>query len=238
MNSKLRWTIGLGLAAVLLAFAVWRVALGSPAWLALLRLYKDHAFLHERLRALGWLAPVAFILIQAAQVVIAPIPGEVTGFLGGYLFGLTPGFVYSMVGLALGTMAAFGIGRWLGAPVVARYVRAEIVERFGFIIEAEGAILAFVIYLTPGFPKDIVSYLFGMSPMPAWIFGLVSTLGRVPGTWVLTTQGARTATGQYVELALLTALVAAIAIPLCYYRHQILNRVRRSARTGRGRRAP
>ena len=238
MNVKVRWRIGVGLAILLLAVAIWRVALDSPAWLPLLRLYKDHAFLHERLQALGWLAPVAFILIQALQVIVSPIPGEATGFLGGYLFGLTLGFVYSTVGLALGTMAAFWIGRWVGAPLLARYVPGHVVERFGFIFEAEGAVLAFVIYVIPGFPKDIVSYLFGMSPMPAWIFALVSTLGRMPGTWVLSAQGARTATGQWVELALLTALVAAVAIPLCYYRHRILTRVRRAPGTGTGRPLP
>ena len=238
LNSKLRWAVALSLVALLLAFAVWRVALGAPAWLALLRLYTDHGFLHEQLRALGWLAPVAFILIQAAQVVISPIPGEATGFLGGYLFGLTLGLVYSMIGLALGTMAAFGVGRWLGAPLVARYVPPRVIERFGFLLEAEGAVLAFVIYLIPGFPKDIVSYLFGMSPMPAWIFLVVSTLGRMPGTWVLSAQGARTATGQYVQLALLIALTAAVAIPLYYYRHTILTRLRRPAGPGKGRPSP
>ena len=227
MSTRIRWAIGLGLGAVLLPFAIWRVVLGAPAFLALLRLYKDHVYLHERLQALGWLAPAAFILLQALQVVISPIPGEATGFLGGYLFGLTPGFVYSSVGLALGTMTAFAIGRWLGAPVMSRYVPDHVVERFGFIIEAEGAILAFIVYLIPGFPKDIVSYLFGMSPMPARLFLLVSTVGRMPGTWVLSAQGARTATGQYVEAALVTALAAAVAIPLYYYRHRILNRLRR-----------
>ena len=234
MSARVRWGIGLGLGTMLLAFAVWRVALGAPAFLAVLRLYTDHAFLHERLKALGWFAPAAFILLQALQVVISPIPGEATGFLGGYLFGLTLGFVYSMVGLVLGTMAAFWIGRWLGAPVVARYVPRHVVDRFGFLIEAEGAILAFVIFAIPGFPKDIVSYLFGMSPMPARVFLLVSTLGRVPGTWVLSAQGARTATGQYVEVALFSALAAAVALPLYYYRHRILDRLRRPASSPKG----
>ena len=204
VSGRLRWPLGLSLATLLLAVAVWRVALGAPAWLAPLRLYTDHAFLHERLRALGWLGPVAFILIQAGQVVISPIPGEAR------------------------TMAAFGVGRWLGAAVVARYVSAQVIERFGFLLEAEGAVLTFVLYLIPGFPKDIVSYLLGMSPMPSWIFRVVSTLGRIPGTWILSAQGAGTATGQYIQLALLTALTAAVAIPLYYYRHAILDRIRRS----------
>lgn len=230
LTKPIRWTIGVGL-AVLLVLALWRLALDSATFHHLLRLYKDPALLQAQLRAWGWLAPVIFVFIQALQVVISPIPGEATGFLGGYLFGLTLGFIYSTVGLTMGTMAAFWVGRWLGGAFVRRYIADHIWERLGFIVEAEGAILAFIIYLIPGFPKDIVAYLFGISPMPIWVFAIVSTLGRMPGTWVLSAQGGRTATGQYFQLALISALVAAVAIPLYYYRHQILNLIRRGSRT-------
>ena len=230
-SRKVPSAIALALLVILLAFTVWRALLDSPMSHLLHRLYRDPVFLPETLQAWGWLAPIIFILIQALQVIISPIPGEATGILGGYLFGLTLGFIYSTVGLTIGTMVAFWIGRWLGGSFVRRYIADHIWERLGFVVEAEGAILAFVIYLIPGFPKDIVSYLFGISPMPTWVFALVSTLGRVPGTWVLSAQGGRTATGQYRQVALITALTAAVAIPLYYYRHQILSLIRRGSRT-------
>lgn len=227
VGNKLRWVIGLGLLATLLAITIWRVFLNSPAYLFALRLYKDPVYLHETLSGWGWLAPAVFIVIQALQVILSPVPGEATGILGGYLFGLAMGFVYSTAGLTVGTMAAFWIGRWLRAPFLRRYVGDDIWKRLGFIVEAEGAILAFVIYLIPGFPKDIISYLFGISPMPAWVFAVVSTLGRMPGTWVLSAQGSKTAAGEHVQVALLTALAAAAAIPLYYYRHRIVAWIRR-----------
>ncbi len=40
------------------------------------------------LKSFGSAAPLVFIFIQSFQVVFAPIPGEATGFLGGYLFGI------------------------------------------------------------------------------------------------------------------------------------------------------
>lgn len=231
VKHKLRWIIGLGLLLVLLAFTIWRVHPGTPVFDFLFHLYKDPVFLRETLQAWGLLAPLVFVLIQALQVILSPIPGEATGILGGFLFGLALGFVYSTIGLTIGTMLAFWIGRWVGAPFVRRMVSAHVWKRMGFIVEAEGAILCFIIYLIPGFPKDIVSYLFGISPMPTWVFVLVSTLGRMPGTWVLSAQGAKTAAGQYIQVALLSALAAAIAIPLYYYRHRILSRIRHSSET-------
>ena len=94
-------------------------------------------------------------------------------------------------------------------------------------MEAEGAILCFILYLIPGLPKDIVCYLFGISPMPLWVFALVSGLGRMPGTWILSAQGAHTAAGQYIHAVLITAIAVAVALPLYYYRHRIVAWVQR-----------
>jgi uncharacterized membrane protein YdjX (TVP38/TMEM64 family) len=143
------------------------------------------------------------------------------------VFGQWVGFGYSMVGLTVGSLFAFVVGRWLGTAFVQRVVSPDVWHRLGFIVEAEGAILCFVLYLIPGFPKDMLCYLFGLSPMPFGVFAVTSTLGRIPGTWVLSAQGAKTASGQYVEIALLAAGVAALALPLYAYRHRILAGFRR-----------
>jgi len=204
------------------AYCAWLVLTDAPAYQFLVRLYVDKRFLKRTLREWGILGPVIFIGLQALQVIIAPIPGEVTGILGGYLFGEWIGLLYSTIGLTLGSVAAFGVGRWLGARYVQKLVSADIWQKMGFIVEAEGAILCFIIFLIPGLPKDMVCYLFGLSPMPFWVFAVVSTLGRIPGTWVLSAQGAHTAAGDYLQVILLTAVVVAVALPLYDYRNRVL----------------
>ena len=226
--ARYRWVIAGGLTAFIVGACVWLVATDAPAYQFFVRLYVDKRFLKETLREWGILAPVIFITLQALQVVIAPIPGEVTGILGGFLFGQWMGLIYSTIGLTLGSVAAFGVGRWLGARYVRTLVSQETWDKMGFIVEAEGAILCFIIFLIPGLPKDMVCYLFGMSPMPLWVFTLVSTLGRIPGTWVLSAQGAHTAAGNYLEVILLTALVLAVALPLYLYRTRIITAFRGS----------
>ncbi|HET8578206.1 MAG TPA: TVP38/TMEM64 family protein, partial [Methylomirabilota bacterium] len=220
--SRYRWAIGLGIVGLFLAYGLWLVYTDAPSYRFLVRLYVDPHFLKKNLREWGVLAPVVFIVLQALQVIISPIPGEATGFLGGYLFGERLGLFYSTIGLTIGSLGAFGIGRWIGAHYVKSLVSQETWARMGFIVEAEGAILCFIIYLIPGLPKDMVCYLFGISPMPLWVFAAVSTLGRIPGTWVLSAQGAHTAAGKYVQVILLTAIAIAIALPLYYYRHRIV----------------
>lgn len=226
-----RWIIAGGLTALAVGACAWLVVSDAPLYRLVVRLYLDKHFLKQTLREWGILAPVLFIVLQALQVVISPVPGEATGFLGGYLFGEALGLVYSTIGLTLGSVAAFAIGRSLGAHYVRNLIKKETWDKLGFIVEAEGAILCFMIYLIPGLPKDVVCYLFGISPMPMWVFALVSGLGRIPGTWVLSAQGAHTATGNYVYVIVITAVVVAVALPLYYYRHRIVAWVQGRSRT-------
>jgi uncharacterized membrane protein YdjX (TVP38/TMEM64 family) len=142
-------------------------------------------FIHEH-RAYSALI---FIGLQALQVVAAPVPGEVTGFVGGYLFGNFWGIVYSTIGLAIGSWTAFLIARMLGRHLVEVFVNAEIIKRYDYVMKHKGLFLAFVMFLIPGFPKDILCYLLGLGHMGQRDFLLVSTSGRLLGTTLLTVGG-------------------------------------------------
>src|SRR5437879_3871139 len=220
---KACWIIGGAIVAALVAACGWLVLTDAPAYQFLVRLYLDKRFLRLTLREWGLLAPVIFIGMQALQVIIAPIPGDLTGILGGYLFGEWVGLVYSSVGLTVGSVAAFAVGRWLGAHYVQRLVSPDIWRKLGFIVEAEGTILCFVIFLIPGLPKDMTCYLFGLSPMPFWVFALASPLVRVPGTWLLSAQGARAEAGDYLQVILLTAGAVAVSLPLSLHPSRVVD---------------
>src|SRR5262245_55167461 len=227
MTRRAQWLVGataLALVLGLVAVSLYIRFGHNPAVHRLLRVYTDPMHFRAALRRWGVLAPIVFMGIQALQVLIAPIPGELTGFLGGLVFGQWWGLLYSTIGLTAGSLFAFGIGRWLGVAFVQRLVSPAIWARLGFVVETEGALLCFLLYLIPGLPKDILCYLFGLSPMPFWVFALASTLGRFPGTWVLSAQGAKTATGHYVEVALILGIVLALGLPLYAARHWIVAR--------------
>src|SRR5256886_6664259 len=221
MTDRGRWAIAASVLIVTLAVVIWFATTDSPLLKWLMRLYEDKHLLKETVRSWGWLAPLVFIAIQALQVIISPIPGEITGPVGGALFGTLWGVVYSTIGLTAGTLFCFWLGRVYGEPLVRPWLSEHHWNRVSFILEAEGAIFCFIIYLIPGFPKDIVSYLFGISPIPFWVFAVVSTLGRLPGTWVSSYVGAHVVEHQFIYVFALLALVAAVSLPLYYYRREI-----------------
>ena len=219
------WALVSGILALLLIIVVWLVIVEAPIVTFVMRLYRDKQFLKDTVASWGWMAPLVFILIQMLQVVIAPIPGEVTGPVGGALFGTTWGLIYSTIGLTIGTLICFMLGRAWGEPLVRPWLSDHHWNRMSFIIEAEGAILCFILYLIPGFPKDIISYLFGISPMPFWLFAAVSTVGRIPGTWVSSYFGAHVGEQEYIYAAVFIAIIAAGCLPVWYYRDRLLKRL-------------
>ena len=101
-------------------------------------------------------AATIFIGLQILQVVAAPLPGEVTGFAGGILFGPLWGVVYSTLGLTIGSWLAFMLARWLGRPIVERLVSRATIVRYDYVMKHKGLLLAFLLFLIPGFPKDIL----------------------------------------------------------------------------------
>jgi uncharacterized membrane protein YdjX (TVP38/TMEM64 family) len=234
-NGTRAWAVVTIVLAVLLVVGTYLVAFDAPLVTFLVRLYRDKHFLKATVRSWGWLAPVGFVAIQALQVIISPFPGEVTGPVGGALFGTTWGLIYSTVGLTIGTLLCFWMGRMWGEPLVRPFLSDRNWHRLNFIIEAEGAIICLILYLIPGFPKDIISYLFGISPMPFWLFAAVSTLGRLPGTWISSYFGANVGEQHYIWALVFIALMAAICLPIYYYRDRILAGLRlRARRRGKG----
>jgi uncharacterized membrane protein YdjX (TVP38/TMEM64 family) len=192
-----------------------------------LALLEDREKVKALLKAAGPLAPLIFIGAQALQVVLAPFPGEATGFIGGYLFGVPLGMLYSTIGLTLGSMLAFSLGRLLEHKFVERVVSRETLERFDFLMERQGALIAFFLFVVPGFPKDYLCFILGLSLMSWKLFLLLSTVGRLPGTLMLTLQGAKVYEGDYLFTGVLIALCLALAGTLYYFREPLYSWLRR-----------
>jgi uncharacterized membrane protein YdjX (TVP38/TMEM64 family) len=188
----------------------------------LARFYSNRKEVKAFLNSFGPYAPIPFIVLQALQVVFAPVPGEATGFLGGYVFGTWLGFLYSTIGLTLGSAAAFGLGRWLGSHVVRRLISDAVYHKFDFVARTGGELVALVFFLIPGFPKDYLCLLLGVSPMPFGIFLIITTFGRMPGTWLLSIQGAKVRGAHYLEFVIFLALAAAAVLIAYNYREAIL----------------
>ena len=136
-----------------------------------------------------YLGPILFIVFQALQVIIAPIPGEATGFLAGFFFGAFRGCLISTTGIIIGSSIAFYIGRFFKKRILNKYEDSSSYLKIKKIFKKYGITGTFFLYLFPGFPKDVLNYLLGLMPISFKAFIFVCTLGRIPGTYALSLQG-------------------------------------------------
>lgn len=165
---------------------------------------------------------IIFILLQIVQVVAAPIPGEFTGLIGGYLYGPFWGTVYSTIGLTLGSWLAFILARFFGMPLLEKVVKPQTVEKFDHFMEHQGILVFFLFFLIPGFPKDYLCYIMGVSRIPVWTFIAISAAGRLFGTMMLSITGSVARNEQYFLLAIIVAVGAVIFILAYYYHDKLL----------------
>ena len=222
LHSKLNWAVGLSFLGGLLAVILYRY--NSLLWIkTVYGLFQDPCKLKGVLTSFGGYSPLLFIFLQILQVIVAPIPGEAIEFLGGYLFGLKAGLLYSMIGVVLGSWLAFSLARIFEKRVVEKFVSPELRKKFDYLIGHEGVMLSFILFLIPGFPKDTLCYILGLTPMSLGIFLIISTIGRIPGVLIATLQGAKAFEQQYKTLLILLG-VSALMILLFYIYHDNIHR--------------
>jgi uncharacterized membrane protein YdjX (TVP38/TMEM64 family) len=200
------------------------------SWLA------DREQMERWVAASGRGAPAAFMALQILQVILAPVPGEATGFIGGYLFGAFKGFIYSSLALAIGSWINFTIGRYLGKRFVRRWIPAGTLARFDRLVKRQGVIALFILFLFPGFPKDYLCLFLGITKLPLNIFLLMASIGRMPGTLMLSLQGEFLFKENYLSVSVVFAVTVLAAVVAIKYREAVYGWVeKRNRKSSNGR---
>jgi uncharacterized membrane protein YdjX (TVP38/TMEM64 family) len=225
---KLMWILIMCILAGLCFLFIYHYS--TTVWNGAVKSYyilNDHRRLKETIVSFGPYSPLAFILLQVLQVVVAPIPGGPVGFLGGYLFGVQAGFIYSMIGLTIGSLIAFRIAGLFKKRLVKKFVSSKKLKKFDYLIGHEGVILSFFLFLIPGFPKDALCYILGMTPLGLFFFLVISTIGRIPGTLIATLQGANAFNQHYIIFLSILGISALISLVFFVYGEEIHNLIKK-----------
>lgn len=173
----------------------------------------DPQEVREFVRGFGILGPLAIVGLQAGQVVLAPVPGQVLALVAGYLFGPWWGTLYNMIGITIGSTIAFWLSRRYGRPYVENMVHEEVLERFDAISERNARSALFVIFLFPGLPDDIICFAGGLTSIPLWQLIVIAVLGRLPAFFLVNVVGSLLGTEEFASaLVLGIALLAATVL--------------------------
>ena len=139
----------------------------------------------EQMRAFvesfGATAPIIFFLLQTLQIVAAPIPGNVTALVGGALFGFWKSFLITVAALAAGSSIAFLLVRLYGRPLVERFVKPAVIDKYLDGGSKKYSLYLFLLFMIPFFPDDALCFIAGLTGISYKTFILIVIIARPPG---------------------------------------------------------
>ncbi len=126
--------------------------------------------LRNYITSFGSFAVILFILIQFLQVVILPIPSFITVGAGVIMFGAFWGAVYSVIGIILGSLLAFFLGRVFGKKLACWLVGKKTLDKGLKVIEGKDKIILTFMFLFPFFPDDALCFIAGVTSISSTFF--------------------------------------------------------------------
>lgn len=185
----------------------------------------------ELITSQGPLGVLILLGMQLLQIIVAFIPGEVVQIAAGMMYGPLWGSVVILVGCVLSSMVVYELVHKLGAPFVRSMVGEKQLLKFRqFELSGKFGVTVFILFLIPGFPKDVLTYIVPLSDMNLRTFLLLSTIGRTPGVIISTYAAAGLADGNIVTSAIIFVVAALIAIIVLLLRNRIIDAISRHSK--------
>ena len=167
----------------------------------------------RKVGVLGWLAMFG---VQMLQVVIAFIPGEPVELIAGALYGAAGWLALCTLGCVTASALIFLLSKRLGKSVLDSLFGAEKVKDWKWLYDSRRMeLVTFILFLIPGTPKDMLTYVVGVTNMRVGKFLLISSLARIPSVLSSTMIGSSLRQGNWVltlVVFIITAVVGVVGI--------------------------
>lgn len=160
--------IGLGLS---IALTIYLINLG---------VFKDLNALRGLVGDSIILGPVIFIFIQILQVVIPIIPGGISTAAGVLIFGPYAGFIYNYVGICIGSIIIFLLGRRYGKPFILSMISDKTYNKYIGWLDNQNRfekLFALAIFL-PVAPDDALCLMAGLTNISVKRYTLIILIAK------------------------------------------------------------
>ena len=173
---------------LLFSCAIIGLIIGLAAWgyfaLGLNKLTQEE--LQDYIAKTGAVAPLVYIAICFLQVTFIPLPATVVIVPGSFLFGPWLAFLYSYIGVILGSLFAFLLGKIIGRPFI-NWIAGdkETVDSYLLRMKGKERVVLFLMFLFPFFPDDLLCSVAGILPISwLWFFNvqLLTRISSIAGT--------------------------------------------------------
>lgn len=159
------------------------------------------------LLSLGPWGPLAQIALLGGVLTVPVVPATIFQIAGGWAFGKMLGFVYTMIGDALGACIGFWIARRWGDRVLHRWLSPA---SYGQVQRLAGRMTwraVMVLRLLPGPAYTLVSLAAGVSPLRFWPYIIGSVVGVAPWIALLVLAGDVARSNPLVAVGIIAGIV-------------------------------
>ena len=218
-SSVIRWVLVIALFfSLMLALAF----LSFP-YITLLSKPEIQQKLKMEVTSFGLIGCLLVLCIQIIQIVIAFIPGEPVEILAGALYGWAGGVFLCLLGCVIASSGIFIISKRFGAFFAENLIRTGRLDKFTFLKDTKKLeTIVFILFLIPGTPKDMLTYIVGTSSMKLIPFLVISTLARLPSVLSSTIIGSAMRQGQWIMSASVFAFTAVLGIVGIKYQEDMI----------------
>lgn len=131
----------------------------------------------ELIQKTGSYGKIVFVLLQILQVVVLPLPALLCYVSGVMIYGPLEAFILSSIGVFIGSMICYAIGRFCGRKVV-HWLVGDKMDKYLNILSTRGKGPFVIMQLLPFFPDDVLCILAGVTNMNFWFYLIVMLVIR------------------------------------------------------------
>ena len=128
----------------------------------MMQIFENPQLLRKQLQNYGLWGQIFLTCIMILQVIFVFLPGEI-------------------VGCAIGSFLIFTFVKKWGQPFIEHFISREDMKQAHFLHNPQKRnTLCFLIFLIPGTPKDLLTYLIPLTEMKRSTFLFITTIARIP----------------------------------------------------------
>ncbi len=159
-----------------------------------------------------FLGTLIFIAICMIQVIVALIPGEAVEIAAGVIFGSWWGTVVCLIGITLGSCVVILLVRRFGRSFVESLYPRDKIDSLPILNNPKKRnAMIFLLFFIPGTPKDLITYIIGLTEVSIPMYILLTTVARIPSILTSTFGGDAVGEGKIIKAVIIFVITAVIS---------------------------
>lgn len=130
------------------------------------------------INSFGLAGKAIFILIQFLQVTFIPIPSTIVTAAGAALYPAWEAIMLCCIGLWIGSIFAFFLGRTFGVKLVKWCIGEDMLLKYNSFVKGKDKAMLIYMFIFPVFPDDMLCLIAGLTTMSYPSFIMIQLISR------------------------------------------------------------